>query len=137
MNEKEWEDRIDRAMEGVYEHIKSKQFTNLSAREIDVLVDRYVMDNRPSVNIHSKMPTSDYSPPNYSTAIADAWKVVEYLDKEINTRTTVSNNSKVGYEIEMYKYDNESDLEDVYRLHEKELPMAICKCALKCVEIYN
>ena len=69
------EKRLLADQEEVYDFIKSKG--QLKRRELDVLIDRYVFDNRPSVNVHSKLPTSDRFPLHYSSNLSDAWKVVD------------------------------------------------------------
>lgn len=65
--------------EQVYEYIRAKAWVDLSGREKDVLVDRYVLGNQPSVNINSKLPTSNSFPPHFSTTWEGMGALLEYL----------------------------------------------------------
>jgi hypothetical protein len=108
----------EKVMGWVAEEIPAKQF--LSA---------YVLYKRPEP---PHVPDYKWSP---STNIQDAWLVVERLNNSLNTITKVNNNSKIGYEVEMFKYDSEGDLDDVYKTHQETAPLAICITALKSVGI--
>jgi hypothetical protein len=70
---------MDRELEAVYEYIRAKAWSEMSDRERDVMVDRYVLNHQPLVNIHSKLPVSDSNPPKYSTAWEGMGLLLEYL----------------------------------------------------------
>lgn len=125
MNIEEIKEMMEQEQEKIYEYIRSKE--TLSNREIDVLVDRYVMQNRPSVNIHSKLPTSDKYPLSYSTNIEDAWTVAEKLRKQ--GEFNIGNDS-TEWIAEMYTFKG-SDIDKYVDISHQSASMAICLVALK------
>lgn len=134
----DWEIRMEREQEEIYEYIKSKPLYKLSNREIDVLVDRYVFGNKPSVNIHSKMPTSDRFPSNYSSNMSDAWDVATKLglclipqSDEEGYRWYVCDVEKVAYQGEQISITPKGDT----GYSKETAPMAICLSALLSVGI--
>ena len=136
---KEYEEMDKKEQEKVYEYIKNKQVNELTNREIDVLVDRYVLGNTPSVNIHSKLPTSDNHPPNYSTKMEDAWNLLMqmeakgWVDCEISTYPFSVTLFVTQRELKP-PYEFKHILAKVENGYISEMPKAICFAALQAIE---
>lgn len=133
LSREEVEEMMKKEQEDVYEYIKGKSLQELSEREIDVLVDRYVMNNRPSVNIHSKLPTSDWSPKNYSTNMSDAWLVAEKLGLSLIPQSSDKGFNWYVCDVEKVSYNGDAvtitPIEDT-SYSKETAPMAICLSAL-------
>lgn len=129
------EEQIKNDQEEVYTFIKNKG--EVTKRELDVLVERYVFDGMPSVNIHSKLPTSEHFPHQYSADLSAAWIIVEKFMLTVtpslngwsvfraNTSRSERGNQYIG------TTNNQEWIE-----HE-DVAVAICLAALRNVGIKN
>lgn len=82
MNREEVLEMMREEQEKVYEFIRAKAWADLTGREKDVLVDHYVLGNQTSVNVHSKLPTSNSHPPHFSTTWEGMGALLEHLQEK-------------------------------------------------------
>lgn len=130
----EIERMMERDREEIYEWIKDQPLSEISPRQRDVLVDRYVIGNKPSVNIHTKHPTSDYYPPHYCT-----WEGMGLILKKLREKGQCWMENEFGYLLQQSTeppcYGDDRDHRAIGELMFRLTPEAVVKASLKSVGI--
>lgn len=120
--------------EEVYEWIKDQPISEITERQRDVLVDHYVMGNHPSVNIHTKHPTSDDTPPHYCT-----WEGMGLILKKLREKGQSWMENEFGYLLQQSTkpecYGDDRDHRAIGELMFRITPEAVVKASLKSVGI--
>ncbi|MBP1309181.1 hypothetical protein JOD82_002201 [Paenibacillus sp. 1182] len=124
---------MEQDREEIYEWIKAQPYEEISPRQRDVLIDRYVMGNKPSVNIHTKHPTSDHLPPQYCT-----WEGMGMILMKLKGETWMKDN--FGYLLQQSThpecFGDDCDHRAIGELMFKLTPEAVIYASLKSVGIY-
>ncbi|ADO59925.1 hypothetical protein [Paenibacillus polymyxa] len=124
----------EQGQEEVYEWIKEQPYKEIPPRQRDVLVDRYVMGNKPSVNIHTKHPTSDHLPPQYCT-----WEGMGLILMKLREKGQTWMQNNFGYLLQQAThpecFGDDRDHRAIGELMFKLTPEAVIFASLKSVGI--
>lgn len=121
--------------DAVYRYILSKTWGEMSDREKDVLIQLYVFDEDPHVNIHTKLPTSDKYPPNYSTK----WEAMGLLLTKLREKGQSWMKENFGYYLQQSTipecYGADRDHIAIGEMMFKMTPDAVAKASLRSLGI--